>query len=310
MIDYKIWLNNEYVLRSEAKIDMTDRGFRLGDVLFDTCRTFNGKIFRLKEHLERLYRSLQYLHIDPGISINEMEHITIEVVETNEALRRNQNDDYMISQIVTRGNGGSVVNPSTPNISIWIDPIDFNRYSPLYKTGAHAVITKTRSYSPQQIDPRVKHYSRLNFVLAEIEATTVDSNAFPLLLDLEGNLTESIGANFFIVKNNTLYTPKDHGILQGITRMTVMELSEKLDIPVVEEDLQPYDLYTADEAFLTSTPFSILPLGKADGKVMNNTVPGPITNRLLIAWSEFVGIDIVDQTLERARTYIQQSHVN
>ena len=129
------------------------------------------------------------------------------------------------------------------------------------------MITKTRSYSPQQIDPRVKHYSRLNFVLAEIEATTVDSNAFPLLLDLEGNLTESIGANFFIVKNNTLCTPKDHGVLQGITRMTVMELSEKLDIPVVEEDLQPYDLYTADEAFLTSTPFSILPLEKVDGKV-------------------------------------------
>jgi len=303
MIDYQIWLNGEYVLRSEAKIGMTDRGFRLGDVLFDTSRTYNGKVFKLREHLDRLYRSLKYVRIDPGMSIDDMERITLEVVDANEDLRQRENDDYMITQIVTRGEGGSVVNPSSPNISIWIDPIAFDRYSPLYQEGAHAVVTKTRSYSPEQIDPKVKHYSRLNFVLAELEAADVDPNAFPLLLDMDGNLSESSGANFFIVTDGVLRTPADRSVLQGVSRMTVMDLAKQLNIPVAEEDLQPYDLYTADEAFLTSTPYSILPVGRVDNRVVTDNIPGPVTNQLLAAWSELVGVDVIDQTAERARAY-------
>jgi branched-chain amino acid aminotransferase len=303
MIDYQIWLNGEYVLRSEAKIGMTDRGFRLGDVVFDTSRTYSGNVFRLREHLDRLYRSLKYVRIDPGMSIDDMERITLEVVEANEDLRQKENDDYMITQIVTRGEGGSVVNPSTPNISIWIDPIAFDRYSPLYQDGAHAVIAKTRSYSSEQIDPKVKHYSRLNFVLAELEVADVDPNAFPLMLDTDGNLTESSGANFFIVTDGVLRTPGDSSVLQGVSRMTVVDLAKQLNIPVAEEDLQPYDLYTADEAFLTSTPFSILPVGRVDNREVNDSVPGPVTTQLLAAWSELVGVDIIDQTAERARAY-------
>ena len=303
MTDYQIWLNGDYVLRSEAKIGMTDRGFRLGDVLFDTSRTYDGKVFRLREHLERLYRSLKYVRIDPAMSIDDMERITLETVEANEELRRQENDDYMITQIVTRGEGGSVVNPSSPNVSIWIDPIAFDRYSPLYQEGAHAVVTKTRSYSSEQVDPKVKHYSRLNFVLADMEAADVDPNAFPLLLDMDGNLTESTGANFFIVTDGVLRTPGDSSILQGVSRMTVIDLAEQLNIPVAEEDLQPYDLYTADEAFLTSTPYSILPVGRVDNREVTDNIPGPVTNQLLAAWSELVGVDIVDQTAERARMH-------
>jgi len=303
MTDYQIWLNGDYVLRSEAKIGMTDRGFRLGDVLFDTSRTYDGKVFRLREHLQRLYRSLKYVRIDPAMSIDDMERITLETVEANEELRRQENDDYMITQIVTRGEGGSVVNPSSPNVSIWIDPIAFDRYSPLYQKGAHAVVTKTRSYSSEQIDPKVKHYSRLNFVLADMEAADVDPNAFPLLLDMDGNLTESTGANFFIVTDGVLRTPGDSSILQGVSRMTVIDLAEQLNIPVAEEDLQPYDLYTADEAFLTSTPYSILPVGRVDNREVTDNIPGPVTNQLLAAWSELVGVDIVDQTAERARMH-------
>jgi branched-chain amino acid aminotransferase len=305
MIDYQIWLNGEYVLRSEAKIGMTDRGFRLGDVLFDTSRTYSGTVFRLREHLDRLFRSLKYARIDPGMSIDDMERITLEVVDANEDLRQKENDDYMITQIVTRGEGGSVVNPSTPNISIWIDPIAFDRYSPLYQEGAHAVIAKTRSYSSEQIDPKVKHYSRMNFVLAELEVADVDTNAFPLLLDMDGNLTESSGANFFIVTDGVLRTPGESSILQGVSRMTVIDLAKQLNIPVAQENLQPYDLYTADEAFLTSTPFSILPVGRVDNREVNDNVPGPVTTQLLAAWSELVGVDIIDQTAERARAYGQ-----
>ena len=300
MTDYQIWLNGDYVLRSEAKIGMTDRGFRLGDVLFDTSRTYDGKVFRLREHLQRLYRSLKYVRIDPAMSIDDMERITLETVEANEELRRQENDDYMITQIVTRGEGGSVVNPSSPNVSIWIDPIAFDRYSPLYQEGAHAEVTKTRSYSSEQIDPKVKHYSRLNFVLADMEAADVDPNAFPLLLDMDGNLTESTGANFFIVTDGVLRTPGDSSILQGVSRMTVIDLAEQLNIPVAEEDLQPYDLYTADEVFLTSTSLCACPVSSINGKIVGNgDQPGPVTKAITDAYIDLVDYDFVAQYLKK-----------
>ena len=187
------------------------------------------------------------------------------------------------------------------NVSIWIDPMGFGRFGPMYDSGAHVVITKTRSYSPEQLDPKVKHYSRLNFVMADLEATDVDPDAYPLLLDMDGNVSEGIGANFFIVTDGVLRTAGDKNILQGVSRKTVMDLAEQLNIPVAEEDIQPYDVYTADEAFLTSTPFCMLPVGRVDNRQLGDEVPGPITSQLLAAWSEMVGLDIVDQMVMRAR---------
>jgi branched-chain amino acid aminotransferase len=279
---------------------MTDRGFRLGDVVFDTSRTFDGQVFRLKDHLGRLYRSLQYTRIDPGMSVDEMERLTLEVVQRNEGMRSAAGDDYMITQIVTRGEGG-VVAPTVPNVSVWIDPIDFARYAPLYDSGAHVVIPRTRSFTADQLDPKVKHYSRLSFVMADLEARDVDPDAFPLMLDTDGNVSESVGANFCIVTNGVLRTAGDRSILQGISRMTLLELAEQLGIPTSEENLQPYDVYTADEAFLCSTPYSLLPVGLADNREIGDEVPGPITKQLLAAWSERVGVDIVDQIVQRAK---------
>ena len=251
-MEYLIWINGQYVPRNEASIPMTDRGFRLGDVVFDTSRTFNGKVFRLREHLVRLYRSLQYTRINPGMSLSEMENLTLEVVERNESIRAT-GDDYMITQIVTRGEGGRVGRDMDANVSIWIDPIDFVRYSPEFQNGAHVVIPKTRSYSAEQIDPKVKHYSRLNFVMADLEATDVDPDAHPVLLDTDGNISENVGGNFFIVSDGVLKTANDKSILQGISRLTLLELAEQLGIPTSEEDIQPYDLYNADEACLLYT---------------------------------------------------------
>ena len=171
-MEYQIWLNGEYADRDKAQIPMLDRGFRIGDVVFDTSRTFNGSVFKLRDHLDRLYRSLKYVRIDPGMSIDEMERITLDVVAHNEDLRREMNDDYMITQIVTGGNGQR--GDTDPNISIWIDPLGAPRWAHAYTGGAHAVIPKTRAYPSEALDPKVKHYSRLNFVLAEMEARDVD----------------------------------------------------------------------------------------------------------------------------------------
>ena len=300
LVDYTIWLNGEYFQRGAAKISMQDRGFRLGDVVFDTSRTFNGEVFRLREHLHRLYRSLKYTRIDPGLSMDEMEQLTLEVVQRNEP-GREAGDDYMVTQIVTGGEGGMGARATSANVSIWIDPIDFAGYSPMYTAGAHVVIPRTRSYSADQLDPKIKHYSRLNFVMAQVEASDVDPEALPVLLDTDGNISESVGANFFVVTEGVLRTAGDSNILQGISRMTLLELAENLGIPTSEEALQPYDVYTADEAFLCSTPYSVLPVGLADSRQIGDEVPGPVTMQLLAAWSELVGMDIVDQMNIRAR---------
>ena len=298
-MEYTIWLNGEYVPRNEARISMMDRGFRLGDVMFDTSRTFDGEVFRLRDHLLRLYRSLHYTRLDPGMRIDEMEQLTLEVVQRNESARE-PGDDYMITQIVTGGEGGYGPRPPKANVAIWIDPIDYALYSPLYASGAHVVIPRTRSYSSDQIDPKIKHYSRLNFVLAQMEAADVDPEAFPVLLDTDGNISESSGANFMIVTDGVLRSPSERNILQGISRMVLLELAENLGIPSSEEALQPYDVYTADEAFLCSTPYSLLPVSRADNRQIGDEIPGPVTKQLLAAWSEMVGLDIVDQAARRA----------
>ena len=291
-MEYQVLVNGQFVDRDKAQVSIHDRGFRLGDVVFDTSRTFNGQIFRLRDHLERFYRSLKYVRINPGMSIDEMEVATLEVVKKNEALRESLKDDYMISQIVS---GGISQRINGPTVVIMIDPLGSPRWAPAYKDGASVVISKTRSYSSQSLDPKVKHYSRLNFVLAELEATDVDPGSLPLLLDLDGNVSESTGANFFIVSDKRLLVPKTESTLQGVSRLTVTELAKSLSIPVIETNIQPYDVYTADEAFLCSTPYCILPVGKVDGRQIGDAVPGNITNQLLAAWSEKVGLDIVDQ---------------
>ena len=139
-MEYQIWLNGEFVERDKAQVSLLDRGFRLGDVVFDTSRTFDGKVFRLRDHLERFYRSLKYVRIDPHMSIDEMEAKTLEVVAKNEDLRRQRHDDYMITQIVS---GGIGTRGGDPTIAIVIDPLGSPRWAPAYENGANIVISKT-----------------------------------------------------------------------------------------------------------------------------------------------------------------------
>ena len=295
-MDYLIWFNGEFIPRSDAKISMMDRGLRYGDSVFDTERTFNGKVFRLQDHLDRLYRSLKYTRINPNISIDEMYELTEELVRRNEEIRK-ISGDYTITQFITRGEGPGirVKDDLIPNVIIWIDPIPFSNYADAFTTGVHVVITKTRSFTADTLDPKIKHYNRLAFVLADMEAADVDPNSYALWLDGQGSLAEGVGYNFFIVRDGVLKTPGDKSILQGVSRATVIGLAKNMGIPFSLEDIQPYDLYAADEAFLVSTPFSILPVTKADNRLIGNALPGKFTNQLLAAWSDLVGVDIAEQ---------------
>ena len=299
MPEYTAYLNGQFIPESECNLHVADRGVHKGDIVFDVERTFDGKVFRLREHIERLYRSLTYLRIDTGMSLEDMEELTLEVVARNEPLREPGND-YWVHQIISRGLGIRVTDKVPATVMIRVHPIPFAQYAHFYETGAHVIFPRTRSYPTESLDPKVKHYSRLNFTLAELEVADIDPAAYAVLLDLKGNLTENIGANFFIATNGVLRTPGDTSILQGISRMTVFDLAKQLDIPAVEENLQPYDAYTADEAFLTTTSYSVLPVGRIDNRTIGREVPGPITKKLLAAWSELVGMDMVDQALRYA----------
>ena len=296
------YFNGDYGPDSECRIHISDRGFLRGDTVFDVSRTFNGKVHRLGDHLDRLYRSLKFARINPGMTIEEMEETTHEVIRRNEP-DRELGGDFVVWQTVVRGYADSFAKPSDippAQVCIYVRPIHFASHASEYETGCHVVFPRTRSFSPQSLEPKLKHYSRMNFSLADMEASDVDPDAYAVLLDLEGNISENTSGNFFIVTDGVLRTPTDRAILQGVARLDVLELADRLGIPTSEEDLQPYDAYTADEAFLSNTIYGVLPVGRIDNRAMTDEVPGPVTQRLLAAWGEMVGMDIVDQAVHQA----------
>ena len=288
------YFNGRYVPASEAVIPVSHPGYRRADTVFDTERTVNGEVFRLEEHLERLFRSLKAVRIDLGLSIVEFAEVIREVVRRNEPLP-DAYGDFWVTQLVSRGPHRNVLEPSPPTVTVVVDPLPFWRFAHLYEQGAHLVTPSTRRTTPEALDPKIKTTDRLNLVMAEIEAKQVDPEAYPLLLDDQGNLTEIVSGNLFLISDGVARTPGSRSILQGVTRQATIDLAHSLDIKVVEQDLQPYDLYVAEEAFVTTTSFCVLPVAKFNGAPVGRKVPGPITRSLTVAWSDLLGLDIVAQ---------------
>ena len=295
MAEFTWYQNGEWRPQGEVLPDPADRGVNLGDQVVDVERTFGGKVFRLEQHIKRLYKSLKHVRIDPGLSPREMLEITEKGVELNMPLVQ-EGGDLSITQLVTRGSGGPRAwGAGPPNVYVKFSEMGYDMFAKAYTEGIHGAITKIRSYEPDTIDPKVKHLSRMNMSLAELEANDVDPGAWPILSDKDGNLTEGSGYNVFLVSDGAVRTPTDRAALPGISRAMVLDLAEQLQLPNSEEDLQPYDLYTADEAFFSSTPFSILPVTQVDRREIGDGRPGPVTQQLLAAWSEAVGVDMVGQ---------------
>ena len=293
---FTAYFNGEWMPYGDVRISPEDRGFVVADVVFDIGRTFGGKPFVLDRHIDRLYRSLKYMRIDPGLTPDEMTSVCEEAVERN-LDRLDEAGDFQIHPFVTRGVGHGIGDVASPTVCVAIKPVAFESFARFYVEGAHGVIARTRSYSSDTMDPKVKHHSRANFVLAELEANDVDPGASPILLDQDGNLTEGIGYNVFLVKDGALKTPTDRSILQGISRSVIFDVAGQLGIEVVEEDLQPYDLYTADEVFFSRTSPRIVPVSVVDRRPVGESIPGPVTKQLLAAHSELVDVDIVGQAL-------------
>ena len=297
MVDYSkyvAYMNGEWIPSSELKVDVRDRGFRVGDTVFDVTRTFNGKSYKMKEHVDRLYRSLKYVRIDAGMSAEEMVGAErgCDPAEHPHA-RRGGRLHYLAGG--HQGDGAPGRRRRSHGDCRGLRPIPWEWFARFYQEGAVGVIPKIRAYSSDSVDPKIKHHSRMNFNLAEVEAKDVHPDAWPIMTDARGNLTEGVGYNVFMVTDGVIRTPGDSSILQGVSRGAVFEFAEQLGLPLVEEELQPYDLYTSDEAFVASTPFCVLPVTTVDNRAIGDGKPGPVVQQLLAAWGEKVGVDIVDQ---------------
>lgn len=300
-LEFDAYFNGSWVPYRDVMISPDDRGFMLSDAVFDVARTFNGIPFRWEDHVDRLFRSLKYLDLDPQLTEKEVVELGEETVRRNSGYLGDV-PDFIISCFVTRGPGVEIMSESgPPNVCLNVKPINCGAFAPLFEAGAHGVIARTRSYSVESMDSKLKHYSRLNFVLASIEVARIDPAASPILLDGNGNVTEGNAFNVFVVTDGAIRTPKSTSILQGVTRQVIMELADEMSNPVIEDDLQPYDLYTADEVFFTRTTPRIIPVSQIDNRTIGSQFPGPVTEKLLGAHSDLVGVDIVGQI----RTYAE-----
>ena len=290
-----VYINGETVPESDAKVSIRDAGFLRGDAVFDVTRTFGGKIFRLSEHLDRLYDSLKYLRIDPGIAKGRMAEITMQILDANLPLLE-PSDDYWVAQRITRG--VHTEDGDRPTVIVECTPLPFKARARYYRDGISVITPSVRRTPPESMSPRAKVHNYVNMVLADLEVKSQNPDAWAVLLDTNGNFSEGAGSNFFIIKDGVALTPREQFVLSGISRRTVIELAQELGIEVQEADIDPFDAYTADEAFLTSTSFCICPVSTVNGsRVGEGVVPGPVTDRLQKAYSGLVGIDIVAQYL-------------
>lgn len=295
-----VYLNGALVPRDEAKISVFDSAVTLGDTVTESTRTFAYVPFKLEEHVTRLYKSLKITRINPGLTRDEMLALSRRVLDAN-LHHLGPGDDCWLVHNVSRGMSVSGADPtiqrSPATIIIHTAPLILTDWARFYVDGCHAVTPMSRAIPAQSLDARIKNRSRMAYTLAEIEVKLVDPAAQGILLDLDGNLAENKGGNFFIVTDGVLKTPICSSALEGVSRATVLELGAALGIPLRECNLQPYDVYTADEAFFTSTPYCIMPATRFNGLPVGDGQVGAITKRLLAAWSERVGVDIVAQGL-------------
>lgn len=293
----QVYLTGRMVPESQATISIFDSAVMLGDCLTESTRTFRHQPFRLDEHIARLYRSLKVCRVDPGLSPADMTRVTLDVLDANRSLM-GPDDDCWIVHNISRGlmkPGPSPAQSNPATIMIFTNHLDLRGWARYYTEGCHAVISLSRAVPSQSLDPRIKNRSRLFYTLADTEARLIDPDAQCVILDVDGNVAENKGGNVFAVVEGELRTPATDNCLAGISRRMVLELAAELGIPVRETHLQPYDLYTADEVFFTSTPYCIMPATRFNGLPVADGQVGPIARRLLAAWGERVGVDIVAQ---------------
>jgi branched-chain amino acid aminotransferase len=297
------WFNGEFMPEREVRIPFRDLSWVYGDGCFDMTRSFGHRLFKVQEHVDRLYRSLKYLRIDPGFGPAKMCEVTEELFERNRHLL-GEDDDYWVGQRISRGVKdvpGDNLDHHGPNVVLECAPLPFVQRAKLFKEGIRVMVPSHRRVPPDSLTPRAKTHNYLNLVVANQEVQSVDPEAWAVLLDVNGNLCEGMGSNIFVVADGEILTPREKFVLPGVSRQTVIDLARAAGLVVREADIDLYDAYNAQEVFLTSTSLCICPVTKVNGAPIGSEgqVWGPTTQRLADAFRDFVGHDFVGQYLKR-----------
>ena len=276
----KVWINSNLVDKDDAKLTVFDHGLLYGDGVFEGIRSYGGRVFQCKAHVDRLFDSARAIRLFVPLTKQELVDAIYKTLAANAIM------DGYIRLLVTRGAGTLGLSPnkcSGPSVVIITDQIVLYPEE-MYADGMAVIVAKTRRTSASMVPPSVKSLNYLNNILAKIEAVEAGV-AEAIMLNAEGNVAEATGDNVFIVKNGSVITPSaESGILIGITRRVVLDLCRKLKLRGHERTVTVEDLYGADECFLTGTAAEVIPVTRVDDRLIGQGVPGPITARLLKAF--------------------------
>ncbi|WP_011305607.1 branched-chain-amino-acid transaminase [Methanosarcina barkeri] len=281
MSELLIYLDGKFVPKSEAKVSVYDHGFLYGDGVFEGIRAYNGRVFKLKEHVDRLYDSAKAIAMDIPLTKEEMSEAILET------LRKNNLKDAYIRPVVSRGVGDLGLDPRNcgkPCVVVIAQGWGA-MYGDLYEVGLKAVSVCVRRNAPDAISPNIKSLNYLNNILAKIEANEKGGDE-AIFLDHNGFVCEGSGDNIFVVKNNKVLTPYTISNLKGVTRATAIELLDEMGYKVIEANLGLFDLYTADEVFVTGTAAEAAPITRLDGRVIGTGKPGPMTLKMAKAFEK------------------------
>ena len=278
----KIYIDGKFYSQANAKISVFDHGLLYGDGIFEGIRFYNGRVFRLEEHLERLWDSARSICLEIPISRGEMTEALLETI------RQNDLRDGYIRLLVTRGVGHLGLNPAQcdrPSVIIIAATITLYPEA-MYQNGLTVVTVATRRTNPASLNPAVKSLNYLNNVMARIEANLAGADE-ALMLNDAGNVAECTADNIFVIKRGQIFTPPiTAGALRGITRSVVFEIAAELGIKITETDITRHDVFIADECFLTGTAAEVIPVIKADSRPIGNGKPGPISTRIIARFRE------------------------
>lgn len=283
----KIFLNGKLVNKEDAKVTVFDHGLLYGDGVFEGIRSYDSLVFKLDEHLDRLFKSAGAIELTIPMSKDELKAAIVKTLKVNKL------KDAYIRLVVTRGSGDLGLDPrkcNEPTVFIITDKIVLYPKE-YYENGLDIVIVKVRRNIKEALDPQIKSLNYLNNILAKIEAIKAGTEE-AIMLSRDGYIAECTGDNVFIVKKGLLLTPPTHvGALKGVTRLAVMNFAKKTGITVKEELMKPKDLYSADECFLTGTAAELIPVRKIDGKPIKDGKPGKITLKLLAGFRKLTKTD-------------------
>jgi branched-chain amino acid aminotransferase len=276
MAEYKVYLNGAFVPESEAKISVYDHGFLYGDGVFEGIRAYNGRIFRLDEHVDRLYESAKAIGLEIPVSKKEMAELLLESCRVN-----NLRDAY-IRPIVARGVGDLGLDPrkcKAPTMIVLARSFGA-LYGDKYEKGLKLCTVSVRRNSPNSLSPNIKSLNYLNNILAKLEVNAQGADE-GIMLDLNGFVSEATADNIFLVRKGVVLTPPTYNSLKGITRGAVLDIARDLGLPVEEHPITMFDVYNADEVFITGTAAEVAPCVEVDHRVIGEGRPGPVTKRLI-----------------------------